>query len=278
MDMQPITKESIESFLYQRNKALSFDAKKHIYYINGKQSVGVSEFLSSRWYRIKPELFLKHMRFESGEEEVRTLLAWQLKGHQATLFGTYCHDKLEQFLKGKLGLDDIEPFFAPIAQFCRETYQGCIVLSEQRYYDETIGLCGTADVTIVDTVNKVLKIHDFKVVGGSLCSTFHYFSEELENVPASKRLYYSLQLGCYYYLATHTLSQIIPDIHKYKVEAMLLVARKDIYEKQKGSGNHHFQQLLVDETLFNFAFNFLFDLSAHKKSVIDLLQLQSDNQ
>lgn len=265
-------RDVIVSYLERQQMLISFDKETHRYKIDGEDAVGVSEFLTSRWYTLQPQDFIKNMWFDSYEDEVETVISWQLLGETACRIGAEYHDALEKAIKhGQI--DVLDDFSRPAYEFCNETYQDSIVLNEQRYMDITIKLCGTADVTVVDTINKVIRIHDFKVVSKSLNSKYMNFDNELADEACSKLRYYSLQLGCYKFLVYENLRNVIYDIDDYEFETKLIVLRKDIYERniKRGGNQSHLQVLDTEKFFTDFAFDFLSELKEHKISVASLL-------
>lgn len=273
MDME--LKKKIEDYLHTQQMQIQFDDGAHRYKINGDDAVGVSEFLNKRWYTLTERDFTKFMWFDSYDDEVETVISWHLLGETACRIGDKYHKILEQALKTG-DASRIDDFCSPAYEFCNETYQNSIVFTEQRYMDSTIKLCGTADVIIVDSVNKVIRIHDFKVVSKSLNSKFLYFDNELSDESCSKRRYYSLQLGCYKFLVYENLKNVIDDIDEYEFETLLIVLRRDIYEKNQktGGSKNHLQILETEKQFTDFAFDYLSHLKVHKISAIDLLLFQ----
>ena len=191
-------------------KELKFVEETHTYSVGDKVLTSVTTFI----HKFFPEFNLKMMsrlvakrRREKGElnKNGKPLNArdvkkeWALKGDIARSAGTLTHLEIEEFIKGNYS--EIEfPVLTPKAQqgikwFMKSPYAKSKVVTEERIFDEELGLAGTIDVsvykdkevTLIDwKTNKAIKKRGY---GKGSCG-----------LPNANYYHYTLQLSVYAYM------------------------------------------------------------------------------
>lgn len=204
---------------------LSFDKDTHKYTVDGENCISVTTLIHSWFKPFDQKKALRSLRAKpnplyDGMTDDEIVLKWEKDGNEASRLGNELHEKIENYLKGNLGIDyfkdrsitDIEYGYA--CQFM-EDHKLVTKEIEWRVVYKELKIAGTIDYA---TQNKdgTLDLYDWKrskKISNNFISGYSIVPE-LSHIPDTSYWHYTIQLNLYKFLV---------EKKGYKVRRMYIV-------------------------------------------------------
>lgn len=179
-------------------KLIDFDEKSHVYKLNGKELISATTFIDL--YATKFDHtgeILTRCAAKEGVSEKVLKKRWNDKGIKAAAIGSKIHAGIEHYLNtGKIRKNQYSEIFRHFSEY---KYKGKL-FSEIRIWDDSINICGTAD--LLEVIDNQIVIRDFKTnekkpTGYSFGK---YMKYPISHLGDSKITKYELQISLYLYI------------------------------------------------------------------------------
>lgn len=200
---------------HQRDAYIHFDAKNHIYTVNGITLQSVTNFVEGCFPKFEAEIHAKGVAARMGISVNDVLAMWNEKSKESRDLGTLMHQKIEKYYQGVSSVeDDSFMLFKQFAsQISLQPYR-----TEWTVYDTKYNIAGTID--FVDYQNGRFTIYDWKrsnkiISNGMPVKSSKYKTmglSPLEHLGDCPYYHYALQLSLYRFILERNYNLRISDL------------------------------------------------------------------
>lgn len=225
---------------YSLDNRLRFEPKEHIYVLDGVLQLKAVSDVVAHFFR--PFNILEQSEryaYKNGMSQTEVIEMWDAKGVESRDVGTFLHEQIENYLKGKRMLSDypfeyngevvnykktvsIEKEFSYFLDFMRDS-EVKPFRSEWRIFDEKNKIAGTID--LICRNGSQFDIYDWKrsTKASPNATVWQYGTNGLEHVPDISFYKYALQQNLYKY--------ILESNYGIKINKMYLIVLHHEYER-----------------------------------------------
>ena len=225
---------------YSLDNRLRFEPKEHIYVLDGVLQLKAVSDVVAHFFR--PFNILEQSEryaYKNGMSQTEVIEMWDAKGVESRDVGTFLHEQIENYLKGKRMLSDypfeyngevvnykktvsIEKEFSYFLDFMRDS-EVKPFRSEWRIFDEKNKIAGTID--LICRNGSQFDIYDWKrsTKASPNATVWQHGTNGLEHVPDISFYKYALQQNLYKY--------ILESNYGIKINKMYLIVLHHEYER-----------------------------------------------